>query len=146
MIEHFIRYEHEETIKDLLNNRGIIRIGTPKLQDKRIQDLTFEAICDCLNQKLYQERRELSKLIDCLNQEVEAYSKYMEDLLDCEKLSKGIGRSARASRVTAPFSTASTEKQGCRTRWSTSSSSCPDGASPSCTGPRRGAQGARTLD
>ena len=42
VIDQFIKYEHEETVKNLVNNGEIIRIGTPVLRDPRIKDLTKE--------------------------------------------------------------------------------------------------------
>lgn len=55
VIDQFIKYEHEETVKNLVNNGEIIRIGTPVLQDPRIKDLTIEAIHERLNKELGKE-------------------------------------------------------------------------------------------
>jgi hypothetical protein len=63
VIDHFIRYEHEETVENLLTNGEIVRIGTPVLQKPRIKSLTINAIYDRLSKELGEEKGKLTDLI-----------------------------------------------------------------------------------
>ena len=56
VIDHFIRYDHEKTVENLLNNGGIVRIGTPVLQNDRVRALTIEAIYERLSKELQKEK------------------------------------------------------------------------------------------
>jgi len=90
MIDQFIKYEHEETVKNLVNNGEIIRIGTPVLRDPRIKDLTIEAIYERLSKELGKEKNILSDLMDTLVQKNRRYYEYEQVFLECETLAERI--------------------------------------------------------
>lgn len=90
VIEHFIRYDHEETVKNLLNNGEIVRIGTPKLQDERIKALTIEAIYERLSKELLEEKERLTNLMDSLVERNKKYYEYKQIFLECEKIMERI--------------------------------------------------------
>ncbi len=85
VIEHFIRYEHEETIESLLTNGEIVRIGTPVLQNPRVKSLTIDAIHDRLTKELGEEKQKLTDLINSLIEKNKRYYEYKQIFLECEK-------------------------------------------------------------
>jgi len=90
VIEHFIRYDHEKTVENLLNNGEIVRIGTPVLQNERIKALTIEAIYESLSKELLAEKERLTDLMDSLIQRNKQYYEYKQISLECEKATKRI--------------------------------------------------------
>ncbi len=90
VIDQFIKYEHEETVKNLVNNGEIVRIGTPVLRDPRIKDLTIEAIYERLSKELGKEKDILSDLMDTLVQKNRRYYEYEQVFLECETLAERI--------------------------------------------------------
>jgi len=90
VIEHFIRYEHEKTVENLLTNGGIVRIGTPFLQNPRIKSLTIDAIYDRLSKELREEKEKLTDLINSLIEENKRYYEYKQIFLECEKAKERI--------------------------------------------------------
>lgn len=90
VIEHFIRYDHEKTVKNLLDNGEIVRIGTPVLQDKRIRALTIEAIYESLSKELLEEKERLTNLMDSLIQRNKKYYEYKQIFLECKKATERI--------------------------------------------------------
>jgi len=90
VLQHFIRYDHEETIENLFNNGEIVRIGTPVLQNDRIRALTIEAIYERLSKELQKEKKRLTDLINSLVQKNERYYEYKQILLICKKLAERI--------------------------------------------------------
>jgi hypothetical protein len=90
IIEHFIRYEHEQTVKNLLTNGEIVRIGTPVLQHPRIKSLTIDAIYDRLTKELGEEKQKLTSLINSLIENNNRYYEYKQTFLECEKLRERI--------------------------------------------------------
>lgn len=90
VLDQFIKYEHEETVKSLVDNGEIIRIGTPVLRDPRIKDLTIEAIYERLSEELRKEKETLTGLIDSLTQKNKRYYEYKQVFLECETLSERI--------------------------------------------------------
>ena len=86
VIEHFIRYDHHKTVKNLLNNGEIVRIGTPVLKNKRIHNLTIEVIYERLSEELQKERERLTNLMDNLIRRNDTYYEYSQIYLESEKL------------------------------------------------------------
>lgn len=100
VIEHFIRYDHEETVENLLNNGEIVRIGTPVLQDKRIKKLTIEAIYENLSKELVREKERLTNSMDSLIQTNKEYYEYKQIFLECEELKERIANCERNISIT----------------------------------------------
>jgi hypothetical protein len=101
VIEHFLRYDHEKTVKNLLSNGEIVRIGTPVLQKPEIKDLTIEAIYERLSKELLREKEKLANLMDSLIQRNKEYYEYEQISLECEKTTERItncGKNISASR------------------------------------------------
>jgi len=92
VIEHFIEFSHEKTVKNLLNEGRIIRIGTPVLENDKIKDLTIEAIYERLSGKLVKEREKLITLANSLIQKNKKYYEYKQILLECKNLAESIAR------------------------------------------------------
>ena len=90
VIEHFIRYDHEKTVENLLNNGEIVRIGTPVLQNERIKALTIEAIYESLSKELLVEKERSTNLMDSLVQRNKKYYEYKQVFLECETLAERI--------------------------------------------------------
>ncbi len=90
VIEHFIRYDHEKTVENLLNSGEIVRIGTPVLQNKRIKALTIEAIYESLSKELLGEKERMTNLMNSLIQRNEKYYEYKQIFLECEKTTERI--------------------------------------------------------
>lgn len=86
VIEHFIRYNHEKTVEDLLNNGQIVRIGTPVLNDERVNALTIEAIHERLSVELQKEKEESIDLLDILTGKNDTYYEYKQLYMECEEL------------------------------------------------------------
>jgi superfamily I DNA and/or RNA helicase len=90
IIEHFIKYEDEKTVKNLLNNGKIVRIGTPVLQKERIKNLTIEAIYERLSKDLLEEKERLADLMNSLIQRNKEYYEYKQIFLECKKITERI--------------------------------------------------------
>jgi superfamily I DNA and/or RNA helicase/uncharacterized CHY-type Zn-finger protein len=90
VIEHFIRYDHEKTVENLLNSGKIVRIGTPVLQNERIKALTIEAIYESLSKELLEEKERMTNLMNSLIQRNEKYYEYKQIFLECEKVTERI--------------------------------------------------------
>lgn len=85
VIEHFIRFEHEETVKNLLDSGGLVRIGTPVLQDARVKSFTIDAIYERLSEKLEKEKERLTELLNSLIEKNRKHYEYKQTFLECEK-------------------------------------------------------------
>jgi len=92
VIEHFIRYEHEETIESLLTKGEIVRIGTPVLQNPRIKSLTIDTIYDRLTKELGEEKQQLTDLINSLIEKNKRYYECKQIFLECEKTKERVER------------------------------------------------------
>jgi superfamily I DNA and/or RNA helicase len=90
VIENFFRYDHEKTVKNLLNNGQIVRIGTPVLQDEKIKALTIEAIYARLSKDLLEEKKQLADLMNSLIEKNKEYYEYKQISLECETLEERI--------------------------------------------------------
>jgi len=90
VIEQFIRYDHEETVKNLLESGEIVRIGIPVLQNERVKALTIEAIYERLSKELQETKERLTVLVKSLIQRDEKYYEYKQIFLECEKLAERI--------------------------------------------------------
>ena len=84
IIEHFIRFEHEEIVGNLLNSGEIIRIGTPVLQDARVKSFTIDAVYEHLSEELEKEKERLTKLTNSLTEKNRRYYEYKQIFLECE--------------------------------------------------------------
>lgn len=84
VIKHFLKFEHQATVKNLYKNGGIVRIGTPVLQD--VKAFTIEAIYDNLSRDLQEERESLSNLMNSLMQKNELYYGYRQRFLEHKNL------------------------------------------------------------
>ncbi|MCJ7507933.1 MAG: AAA domain-containing protein [candidate division Zixibacteria bacterium] len=101
VIAQFLKYERQETVKSLLKNGEIVRIGTPVLQDQRIRELTIEAIHERLSKELRQEKEALTASMDSLSQRNKRSYEYKQIFLECQDLAEKIARceqNIRASR------------------------------------------------
>ena len=101
VIDQFLKYERQETVKNLLKNGEIVRIGTPVLQNQRIRELTIEAIHERLSKKLRQEKEALTASMDSLSQRNKRSYEYKQIFLECQDLAEKIARceqNIRASR------------------------------------------------
>lgn len=90
VIEHFIKYEAKETVKNLLENGQIVRIGTPVVQNERIKALTIEAIYESLSKELLEEKEKLTNLMNYLIQRNKEYYEYKQIFLECKKITERI--------------------------------------------------------
>ena len=90
VIDQFIRYEHEETVKKLLKSGGIVRIGTPVLQNPKIKALTINEIYENLSKELNKEKALLTDSINSLNKKNEELSECKLIFLEYKKLGERI--------------------------------------------------------
>jgi len=90
VIEHFIRYDHDRTVENLLNSGQIVRIGTPVLQKPTIKSLTIDEIYERLSKKLEEEKERLTDLVNSLIEKNEKYYEYQQIFLECEKTTERI--------------------------------------------------------
>ena len=95
VIDQFLSYEGQETVKNLLKNGEIVRIGTPVLQDQRIRELTIEAIHERLSKELCQEKEALITSKDSLGHRNKRSYEYKQIFLECQDLAEGIARCER---------------------------------------------------
>jgi superfamily I DNA and/or RNA helicase len=86
VIEHFVRYEHEKAVGDMLYNWEIIRIGTPVTTDESVKDYTVEAIYERLSKKLEKEKERLTTLLSSLVEKKRKYAEYQRIFLESQKI------------------------------------------------------------
>jgi len=100
VIEQFIRYDHAETVRDLLSNGEIVRIGIPVLQNEGVKQLTIEKIYERLSKELQIEKDALTELAKGLIHKNEGYYEYKQVSLECEDMREqmaGLRRAISAS-------------------------------------------------
>ena len=85
-IEHLLRYEHEYTVKNLLDNGEIVRIGTPVLQNDRLKELTIDAIYKRLSATLVENKECLVKQIVQLTKISKEYYEYKQSYTECQTI------------------------------------------------------------
>jgi len=88
VIEQFIKYSHEKTIKNLLDNGKIIRIGTPVLPN--VKKYTLEVLYQRLNEELMKEKEELSNKKGQLLIIYQDYNQYKQAFFKKEKVKERI--------------------------------------------------------
>ncbi len=88
VIKHFLKYGHEATVKNLLKDGEIVRIGTPVLQD--VKPFTIEEIRENLSRDLREERERLNNLMNSLMQKNELYYGYKQRFLEHRNLAERV--------------------------------------------------------
>jgi len=88
VIEQFIKYSHEKTIKKLLDNGKIIRIGTPVLPN--VKKYTLEVLYQRLNEELMKEKEEFSNKKGQLLIIYQDYNQYKQAFFKKERVKERI--------------------------------------------------------
>ena len=88
VIEQFINYDHEKTIKNLLDNGKIIRIGTPVLPN--VKKYTLEVLYQRLSEELMKEKEGLSNKKGQSLIIYQDYNQYKQDFFKKEKVKERI--------------------------------------------------------
>jgi superfamily I DNA and/or RNA helicase len=91
IIEQFINYYHEKTIKNLLDNGKIIRIGTPILS--KVKEFTLETLYQRLSEELIKEKEELSNKKSELLIIYQDYNQYKQAFFKKEQIKERINNS-----------------------------------------------------
>jgi superfamily I DNA and/or RNA helicase len=86
VLETFLRYQHEYSIQNLINNGEIVRIGIPVLQDERIKELTIDSISSRLTNDYQKEREQLIAEREVIQKSVKEFGYFKQLFLECNDI------------------------------------------------------------
>lgn len=112
VLEQFIGYEHEETVRNLLNEGEIVRIGIPVIQNERVKQLTIEEIYEHLSKELQTEKERLTELVTGLIHRNEEYYEHKQVLLECEDIRHQVANLRKAISESENVIEESSQREG----------------------------------